>query len=175
MVRGCQNLSMDFEALANEHKDAVYRQMIRACGNREDAEDVLVEALLKAYRNVDQLRDSGAFRSWLAQIGRRVCWQLKQRESLMPILQLSAMEEQGTGVESPEQPPDVLAAQKQMKELLLAAVESLPEAERQVYEMRELEDMSGEEAAAELKISLAAMKSRLHRARAGVRAFLDNA
>ena len=62
-----------------------------------------------------------------------------------------------------------------MKELLLAAVESLPEAERQVYEMRELEDMSGEEAAAELKISLAAMKSRLHRARAGVRAFLDNA
>ena len=43
---------MDFEALANEHKDAVYRQLIRACGNREDAEDVLVEALLKAYRNL---------------------------------------------------------------------------------------------------------------------------
>ena len=43
---------MDFEALANEHKNAVYRQMIRACGNREDAEDVLIEALLKAYRNL---------------------------------------------------------------------------------------------------------------------------
>jgi len=54
---------MDFEALANEHKDAVYRQLIRACGNREDAEDVLVEALLKAYRNLGQLRDSAAFRS----------------------------------------------------------------------------------------------------------------
>jgi len=64
---------MNFEALANEHKDAVYRQMIRACGSREDAEDVLVEALLKAYRNLDQLRDSVALRSWLAQIARRVC------------------------------------------------------------------------------------------------------
>lgn len=86
---------MDFEALANEHKDAVYRQLIRACGNREDAEDVLVEALLKAYRNLEQLRDSAAFRAWLAQIGRRVCWQLKQREALLPIMQLSAMEADG--------------------------------------------------------------------------------
>jgi RNA polymerase sigma-70 factor (ECF subfamily) len=87
---------MDFEALANEHKDAVYRQLIRACGNREDAEDVLIEALLKAYRNLGQLRDSSAFRSWLAQIGRRVCWHLKQREALLPIMQLSAMEAEGT-------------------------------------------------------------------------------
>jgi RNA polymerase sigma-70 factor (ECF subfamily) len=77
---------MNFEALANENRDAVYRQLIRACGNREDAEDVLVEALLKAYRNLGQLRDSDAFRSWLAQIGRRVCWQLKQREALLPII-----------------------------------------------------------------------------------------
>src|SRR5450755_1491801 len=62
---------MDFEDLANQHKDAVYRQLMRACGNREDAEDVLIEALLKAYRNLDQLRETGAFRAWLAQIGRR--------------------------------------------------------------------------------------------------------
>ena len=48
---------MNFETLANKHKDAVYRQMIRACGNREDAEDVLVEALLKAYRRLDQLKE----------------------------------------------------------------------------------------------------------------------
>src|SRR5215472_12763370 len=79
---------MDFEHLANRHKDAVYRQLIRACGNREDAEDVLIEALLKACRNLDQLQDAAAFRAWLAQIGRRVCWQLKERDALLPILQL---------------------------------------------------------------------------------------
>jgi RNA polymerase sigma-70 factor (ECF subfamily) len=55
----------DFEKLANQHKDAVYRQMVRVCGNREDAENVLIEALLKAYRNLDLLRDAVAFRSWL--------------------------------------------------------------------------------------------------------------
>jgi RNA polymerase sigma-70 factor (ECF subfamily) len=166
---------MDFEALANEHKDAVYRQLIRACGNREDAEDVLIEALLKAYRNLEQLRDSGAFRSWLAQIGRRVCWQLKQKEALLPIMQLSAMEADGAEFASQEQPPDVQSARMQMKELLLAAVASLPQAEREVYHLRELEDISGEETAAKLGISLAAMKSRLHRARTGVRTYLDKA
>lgn len=124
---------MDFEALANEHKDAVYRQLIRACGNREDAEDVLIEALLKAYRNLEQLRDSTAFRSWLAQIGRRVCWQLKQKEALLPIMQLSAMEANGAQLASLEQLPDVQSARTQMKELLLAAMASLPEAERDVY------------------------------------------
>jgi RNA polymerase sigma-70 factor (ECF subfamily) len=164
---------MDFEALANEHKDAVYRQLIRACGNREDAEDVLIEALLKAYRNLEQLRDSTAFRSWLAQIGRRVCWQLKQKEALLPIMQLSAMEANGAELASLEQLPDVQSARTQMKELLLAAMASLPEAERDVYQLRELEDISGEETAARLGISLAAMKSRLHRARIGVRTYLD--
>ena len=169
------NGSMDFEFLANQHKDAVYRQLIRACGNREDAEDVLVEALLKAYRNLDRLRDSAAFRSWLAQIGRRVCWQLKQKEALLPIVQLSLMEAEGRQLQSPEQPPDVQSARNQMKQLLLAALASLPEAERQAYELRELEGASGEETAARLGISTAAMKSRLHRARTGIRNYIDEA
>jgi RNA polymerase sigma-70 factor (ECF subfamily) len=134
---------------------------------------VLIEALLKAYRNLEQLRDSTAFRSWLAQIGRRVCWQLKQKEALLPIMQLSAMEANGAQLASLEQLPDVQSARTQMKELLLAAMASLPEAERDVYQLRELEDISGEETAARLGISLAAMKSRLHRARIGVRTYLD--
>jgi RNA polymerase sigma-70 factor (ECF subfamily) len=166
---------MDFEALANEHKNAVYRQLIRACGNREDAEDVLIEALLKAYRNLGQLRDSSAFRSWLAQIGRRVCWQLKQHEALLPIMQLSAMEAEGTELESADEAPDMQTARLEMKQLLHHAIESLPEPERAVYELRDLEEVSGDETAVKLGLSLPAMKSRLHRARDKVRMFLDAA
>jgi RNA polymerase sigma-70 factor (ECF subfamily) len=164
---------MDFDALANEHKDAVYRQLIRACGNREDAEDVLVEALLKAYRNLAQLHDSSAFRAWLAQIGRRVCWQLKRHEALLPILQLSSMEAEGVELPSEEEAPDLQVDRLQMKQLLRQAVASLPQAERIVYELRDLEQLSGEEAAARLGISLTAMKSRLRRAREAVRRYLD--
>ncbi|HUI84338.1 MAG TPA: RNA polymerase sigma factor [Candidatus Binatia bacterium] len=166
---------MDFEALANQHKDAVYRQLIRVCGNREDAEDVLVEALLRAYRNLEQLRETSAFRSWLAQIGRRVCWQLKRREALLPIIQLSAIEAAGPQLQSADEGPDTRASMQQMKRLLLGAIESLPERERVVYELRDLEELSGEEAAARLGISLPAVKSRLHRARVRIRSYIDAA
>jgi RNA polymerase sigma-70 factor (ECF subfamily) len=166
---------MSFDTLARQHKDAVYRQMIRVCGNREDAEDVLIEALLKAYRHLDQLRESAAFRAWLAQIAKRVCWQLKERESLLPLLQLSALENEGREVAGSEPPPDAQLVQQEMKQLLKEATDALPAVYRPVYELCDVEDLSGEEVAQRLDISLAAMKSRLHRARDLVRSHLDAA
>jgi RNA polymerase sigma-70 factor (ECF subfamily) len=163
----------DFDALTRQHKDSVYRQMIRVCGNREDAEDVLIEALLKAYRHLDQLRDSAAFRAWLAQIAKRVCWQLKERESLLPLLQLSALEDEGREIPGAEITPDARMALRQMKQLLDDAVARLPEHYRSVYVLRDIDDQPGDEVADKLGISRAAMKSRLHRARELVRAHLD--
>lgn len=166
---------MNFERLANEHKDAVYRQLIRACGNREDAEDVLIEALLKAYQHLDQLKDVVAFRSWLAQIGKRVCWQLKEKEALAPVLQLSMLEEEGMdfAVEGPGLEAEVEV--RRMKELLREAVRRMPEANRSVFELRDIEELSGEEVSRKLGISEAAMKSRLHRGRKLIREFMESA
>ncbi len=166
---------MDFEKLANEHKDAVYRQMLRVCGNREDAEDVLVEALLKAYRNLESLRESSAFRAWLAQIARRVCWQLKEKEALLPVLQLSSLEEDGRQLASTGPQPEAEAAKREMRELLNEALQGLAEELREVYELRDIKGASGDEVAKRLGISRAAMKSRLHRAREQMRRRLDAA
>ena len=160
---------MDFEALANEHKDAIYRQMLRACGNHEDAEDVLIEALLKAYCSMDQLRDSASFRAWLAQIARRVCWQLKEHEALLPLLQLSELEEDGLDLRDKSAAPEEIAATAQIRQLLREAVAKLEPKFRNVYELRDIEEVSGEEVVARLGISLTAMKSRLHRARSILR------
>jgi RNA polymerase sigma-70 factor (ECF subfamily) len=162
-----------FENLAEQHKDKVYRQMIRVCGNREDAEDVLIEALLKAYRHLDQLRDSAAFRPWLAQIARRVCWQLKEKEALAPLMQLSQLEEEGREVAAEYLPMETQLHAGRVKELLDQAIRQLPSPYREVYELRDVEDMPGDEVARRLGVSLAAMKSRLHRARALLREQLD--
>ena len=166
---------MDFEKLANKHKDAVYRQMLRVCGNREDAEDVLIEALLKAYQHMHQLNDPAAFRAWLAQIARRVCWQLKGREALAPLLQLSMLEEEGVAMKDPKPPVDSELALRQMKELLENVVNQLPPSAREVFVLRDMEELSGEEVARRLGISLASMKSRLHRARKLLRERVDAA
>jgi RNA polymerase sigma-70 factor, ECF subfamily len=164
----------DFESLAAEHKDAVYRQLIRTCGNQEDAEDVLVEALLKAYQNLDQLREHAAFRAWLAQIGRRVCWQLRQREALRPIMQLSMLETQGKQLLDSAPSPELVLERRELQDAVTEALAQLRPDYRKVYVMRDLEGYSGAEVATRLGISLAAQKSRLHRARAQVRAFLDS-
>jgi RNA polymerase sigma-70 factor (ECF subfamily) len=166
-------VARDFERLAAAHKDAVYRQLIRTCGNQADAEDVLVEALLKAYQNLDRLQEDRAFRAWLAQIGRRVCWHLKEREALRPIVQLSALEEIGVEPRDGAPSPEAAVAKQQLRDLLREAVEELDPDQRTVYVLRDLEGYSGEEVAKRLGITLAAQKSRLHRSRAQVRAFLD--
>jgi RNA polymerase sigma-70 factor (ECF subfamily) len=174
-VSMCEAGPVDFELLVRQHKDAVYRQMMRVCGNRQDAEDVLIEALFKAYRNLDQLRDSAAFRAWLAAIAGRVCWQLRKREALLPILQLSVMEQEGRELSTQEPSVESKLETAQMKEMLLAAIASLPDRYRSVYAMRDLQDLEGAEVARRLRISLPAMKSRLLRARALVRQQLDTA
>jgi RNA polymerase sigma-70 factor, ECF subfamily len=166
---------VNFDTLVSQHKDAVYRQMLRVCGNHADAEDVLIEALLKAYRHLDQLRDSVAFRAWLAKIANRVCWQLRKREALMPLLQLSSLEEEGTEITAAEPAADVQVELAEMKTLLINAIANLPAPYRAVYEMRDLQDVAGNEVAQKLGISQAAMKSRLHRARALIRQQLDSA
>jgi RNA polymerase sigma-70 factor (ECF subfamily) len=147
--------------------------MVRVCGNHADAEDVLIEALLKAYKHLDQLRDSIAFRSWLAQIAKRVCWQLRERESLLPLLQLSQLENEGKEIPQPGEALDVQIAASEMKDIVRHAIERLPNRYRQVYELRDVDELSGEEVASRLGLSVAAMKSRLHRARRLVREEID--
>jgi RNA polymerase sigma-70 factor (ECF subfamily) len=164
---------MNFEELTNEHKDAVYRQMLRVCGNHADAEDVLMEALLKAYRSLGQLREATAFRAWLAQIARRLCFQLREREAMAPLLQLSTMEDEGTELVSQGEPVDEELARREMKTLLWKVIGELPQDAREVYVARDVEDVSGEEVSKKLGITLPAMKSRLHRARRMVRERLD--
>lgn len=164
-----------FERLAEQHKDAIYRQMLRVCGNREDAEDVLIEALLKAHRSLNALSAEEAFRTWLGRIAGRVCWQLRKRQALLPLLQLSALEEDGvTAVDPAPSAEDRLRA-AEMKAIFQAALNSLPADHRAVYELRAIEELSGEETAQRLGISIAAMKSRWHRARALLRERLDDA
>lgn len=174
-IRPWNTNPLDFESLVHEHKDAVYRQLIRVCGNREDAEDALIEALLKAHNNLDQLRNSKAFRAWLKQIATRVCWQIRNREALLPILQLSTLEEQGLALRSEEPSPEEELARQEMKRLLVQAIHALPVAYRRVYELRDLDECSGDETVKKLRIKKEAMKSRLHRARQMVRQNLDAA
>ncbi len=155
-----------FEALVEQHKDSVYRQMIRVCSNREDAEDALAGALLLAFQAHTKLESDAAFRSWLGTIGRRVCTRMRSHPDVQKVLDYA--EVHGLLDESVD-PFDMTI----LKGCVREAVDGLNETYRSVYEMCEIEERTVPEVAKTLGISEAAVKSRLHRARAEIRAHLD--
>lgn len=162
-----------FESLAAQHRDRVYREMVRVCGGRDDAEDALAEALINAYRAIDTLEDPAAFRSWLAAIGRRVCGRMKRREALRPVFALSAEGGKEIDLEDPQPTAAERAWEGELKGCLQQALDALPEENRRAFVLFELEQMSLEEAAEAEQISLPAFKSRLHRARLRLREAIE--
>jgi RNA polymerase sigma-70 factor (ECF subfamily) len=164
---------VDFDTLLRKHKNAVYRQMVRMCGNQEDAEDVLAESLLQAYRAISHLEDSSAFQGWLAIIARRTCGRLKRREAMTPLLHLADLTAQGFDPTSPENTPEQQLLEAETKTCIQTVIAALPDPYREVYERRDVQGLSANEVAAQLGITVAAVKSRLHRARLLVREGVD--
>ncbi|MCH7944478.1 MAG: RNA polymerase sigma factor [Armatimonadetes bacterium] len=165
---------MDFEREVARHKDSVYRQMVRVCGNMDDAEDALAEAIINAYKASDQLKDTASFRSWLASIGSRACIRIKMSGHSDKLTSLEALQEAGMPTPaSPAPVADEEAEMRQMHNCIASAIDALPQEYRDVYTMREIEGTSAAETARALKLSVPAVKSRLHRARGMVREALD--
>lgn len=155
-----------FERLVRKHKDTVYRHMVRVCSHREDAEDAVASALVLAFSAADQLKDDRAFGAWLATIGKRVCARMRNHAGMLAAWELA----ESKGLLNTTADPMEMEV---LKSCVREAVASLPDAYREPYLKCEIEEMSIAEAASQLRISEAALKSRLHRARAMVRKKLD--
>jgi RNA polymerase sigma-70 factor (ECF subfamily) len=145
------------------------------CGNHDDAEDVLAESLVHAYRALPRLQAPEAFRAWLTQISRRACGRLKKRAAARRTVALSELEELGLEISTPEADPEQLAIERELKRCLIASLNKLPPQYREVYELRELEGMTAEEVSVKTGLSIGNIKSRLHRARARIRQEMDQA
>ena len=167
---------MDFEREIARHKDAVYRQMVRVCGNTEDAEDVLAEALISAFKSADKLKDEASFRAWLVSIGRRACFKMREKGRDDMLTSLDTLQEAGMPMPVSQE----LTAEEELEmgethKCIMASIDALEQIYRDVYMLREIEGMSAIETAEELNLSVSAVKSRLHRARTMVREALDKA
>lgn len=140
------------------------------CGNYDDAEDVLVESLLKAYHSIDKLQDETAFRAWLVQIGRRTCGRLKHNQRLKPIIQI----EDAPTLASVDEPVDEQVLQKELKRCIQTAFEQLPKDYQEVYRLKDIEGYTAEIMAQKLGLTLPNAKSRLYRARKLLRSKIDS-
>lgn len=146
-----------------ESQPHVRRFAISLCSSPQDAEDAAQEALIILYRKIGTLRATGALASWMFRIVRNEC--LRQVRLLV-----SRSDEAAAEPEAGAEPSAEDAVLHRLEaERIAAAVSALPRDQRQVLIMRDVQGLPGRTVAHSLGLSSAAMKSRLHRARAALR------
>lgn len=149
------------EALLRERRTEVVRYAMRLCVSPADAEDATQEALLALAKYVGALREVAALSGWLFTAVRTHCTRLARR-SLRHALEL----DDGAPIALEGPTPEEQLVDTQLRHRLSVVVSQLDPLLRDALLRRDVLGESGEEAAAALGISLEAMKSRLHRARA---------
>ncbi len=167
-----------FEEFLGEHLDALYRTALRLCsGHEADAEDLLQDASLKAFRSFDQLRDLQAGRAWMLTILTRthlnkVRSTHRRAETLSADYDDHAFEQAIAEWRPLPTPEDVVLSQIQ-RESLIAAVDDLEPELRDTIILADLEELPQREVATMLNIPEGTVASRLFRARRKLRAVLE--
>ncbi len=168
-----------FESLVNRYEGKVYRLAMRMLRNQQDAEDALQEAFLQVYRGLKSFEGRSNFSTWLYRLATNVClMKIRHRETepagMLPLEDFLPRHEEGeqpTLQEWPEKPEEILLT-KESREKMMEALDRLPAEYRAVFILRDIEGFSNAEAGEALGISVAAVKSRLHRARIALRGML---
>jgi RNA polymerase sigma-70 factor (ECF subfamily) len=165
-----------FDLLVARYEAPVFRFVRSLLRTDADAEDALQQTFLAVWRTVSsgKARKTGeaSVRSWLFAIARNNAYRGARRRAGEPA-QHESVEQLGKEAGWGQQgDPEALAAALESRARLAAALAALPDEQREVVVLRDVEGLTGPETAAVLGIDLGAAKSRLHRARLALRAQL---
>jgi RNA polymerase sigma factor (sigma-70 family) len=159
-----------FEAEVLPHLDAAYRFARWLSRSPTDADDVVQEAMLRAYRGFDALRGSDV-KAWLLTIVRNchsTALRQQQRRALVPLPEEHDAQDGHAMVETTPD-PESAAMRRDDERTLDRLISQLPEEHREVLVLREIEDMDYREIAAVTSVPIGTVMSRLARARAALR------
>ncbi|MFN3704774.1 MAG: RNA polymerase sigma factor [Thermoflexales bacterium] len=161
------------------HAPALYRLALRLVGDPQEAEDVLQDTFLSAFQALHHFDGRSSLRTWLHRIAvNAALMRLRKRRSRVT-LSLDSSQADDAAADFSELLPivepdaEALLLQQETAEMLGDAIERLPQALREVFVLRELEELSTAETAHRLGISEAAVKVRLHRARRALRDYVS--
>jgi RNA polymerase sigma-70 factor (ECF subfamily) len=159
------------EALLARHEGAIWRFGLKMCRHPEDAKDVLQETMLAAARTARDFRGASRVSTWLFAIARSFCVKKRRRSKFAPEEAVSLDELSGPAAEvaATAPAPDEVASSKELGAALDRALDSLEPPQREVLILRDVEGLGAAEVAEVLGLSVDAVKSRLHRARAALR------
>ena len=158
--------------LVRAYHDRVYRFGLRVCRDAFDADDAVQEAFVKLAKRPDMAQDQGLL-SWLLVVVKNTCTRML-RPFARQKMHLGERLADDDAVVADELDPQQALERWQLVQAVHAAIAALERPYREVLILRDLEGLSGDETCAALGIPLAAMKTRLHRARTQLRAALQS-
>lgn len=162
-----------FEKFMRDHQNMVFTTAVRLLGNETDAADISQETFLRAYEHFDELRASPTAGGWLKTVARNLCLNHLQRYRARWRF-FSELGDEGddrdfsASVPAPDndsQPMD----EEQERRVLEAALRKLPASQRVPLVLYHFDDLSYEDIATQLGVSLSKLKTDIHRGRAALR------
>jgi RNA polymerase sigma-70 factor, ECF subfamily len=164
-----------FRELVLRHQNAVIGTVAKMLGNPSEAEDISQQVFLRIWRNAKRYRPDAKFTTYLFTITRNLVFNESRRKSRKKEVSSDEREENSNQLvpTSPDRQPDAELLQAELQSAVDAAIGSLPEAQRMAVVLRRYEQLSYEEIADVLELSVSAVKSLLFRARTSLREILS--
>ena len=171
--------------LADRYGHRIFQMALRHMKNREDAEEVTQDVLLKVYRKIDKFRGDAALSSWIYRItfntamSRLRTGRAERAADVERDRALARRKEDSAGPAIPRHPadwshmPDEELLRRQLRDAVATALPRLPEIYRVPVVLRDIEGLTTEEASKRLRVKDQTLKSRLHRGRVMLRRQLD--
>lgn len=159
-----------FAELMARYKDSIYFMLLKMVNNRDDAEDLTIEAFGKAFKNIRQYTPDYAFSTWLFKIATNNCIDFirKKRKQAFSIdrgFENDEGQEMVLEVKSMHPDPEEHYMKKQKVEMMRDVVDKLKPRYKKLVELRYFQELAYEEIAVELSLPLGTVKAQLFRAR----------
>ena len=158
-----------FEQLMRRHESRMYSVALRMCGNREDAQDCVQDAMLRIYRALDRFKGQSSFSTWVYRITMNTCLDELRRRKVRASTSLDTLLESGWSPTDENDTPERHAIDTERKGALEKAIGSLPEDMRSAIVLREMQGLSYEEISDVLSVNVGTIKSRISRGREQLR------
>lgn len=170
LVRLSQNgTEAAFEELVRRHQQRVFALVAGILHRPDDVEDVAQQVFLKAYLGIKRFDQRAAFSTWLYKITVNECWDYLRKRKVRPLVYEADLSEEQVsrldGIVSSDRPPEAPSARAETREILERMLAALPEQDRQLLVLKEIEGFSVQELAEILHLNVNTVKVRLFRAR----------
>lgn len=179
--------TQSYELLVQRHMNRVYSIVYRIVCNKEEAEDITQEVFVKVFNGLKKFEQQASFSSWLYRIATNSALDSldklkRQQKTVSPFAPFAATSSKEQGEESDplsfqpstEAGPEENALQRELRECIGRVLQQLDRQQSSLLIMRDFNDLSYDEIAANLKVKLSAVKMRIHRARLAFQELFSN-